>query len=232
VSAAQDNHPGARRPERGLDRESAQQSGQRGQRPGRPATRPPAGHPKLLIKERLLSAWLGDKRLTELSLPRRFPIVQFPSLPLIVAFLASAAGKFLNGSAHSYAASASCLDCARLARRHHAHQPAHLCRRFAPEPRLRAAGHTRCSCRAVRRRRQLFGYPLPVAPGTGHHLPFRCRTPHARGQRLREARIEQAPFIRGTSATSGVAESVGMPTWPTLIVRACSRWRGAGCACR
>ena len=62
-----------------------------------------------MIKERLLSLWLGYKRLTGLSLPRRFPIVQFPNLPLIVAFLAGAAGKFLNGSAHSYAASASCL---------------------------------------------------------------------------------------------------------------------------
>lgn len=63
----------------------------------------------LMIKERLLSVWLGYKRLTGLSFPRRFPIVQFPNLPLIVAFLASAAGKFLNGSAHSYAASASYL---------------------------------------------------------------------------------------------------------------------------
>jgi hypothetical protein len=50
----------------------------------------------LMIKERLLSVWLGYKRLTELSFPRRFPIVQFPNLPLIVAFLASAAGKFLR----------------------------------------------------------------------------------------------------------------------------------------
>ena len=63
----------------------------------------------MMIKERLLSVWLGYKRLTELSLPRRFPIVQFPNLPLIVAFLAGAAAKFLNGSAHSYAASASSL---------------------------------------------------------------------------------------------------------------------------
>ena len=62
-----------------------------------------------MIKERLLSVWLGYKRLTELSFPRRFPIVQFPSLPLLVALLAGAAGKFLNGSAHPYAASVSGL---------------------------------------------------------------------------------------------------------------------------
>jgi hypothetical protein len=47
--------------------------------------------------------------LTGLSFPRRFPIVQFPNLPLIVAVLAGAAGKFLDSSAHSYAASVSYL---------------------------------------------------------------------------------------------------------------------------
>jgi hypothetical protein len=63
----------------------------------------------LMIKERLLSVWLAYKRLTELSFPRRFPIVQFPNLPLIVAVLAGEAGKFLDGSAHSYVTSVSYL---------------------------------------------------------------------------------------------------------------------------
>jgi len=63
----------------------------------------------LMIKERLLSAWLAYKRLTGLSFPRSYPIVQFPSLPLIVALLAGTAGKFLDGSAHSYATSVSYL---------------------------------------------------------------------------------------------------------------------------
>jgi hypothetical protein len=54
-------------------------------------------------------AWLAYKRLTGLSFPRRFPVVQFPNLPLIVAALAGAAGKFPDGSAHSYAASVSYL---------------------------------------------------------------------------------------------------------------------------
>jgi hypothetical protein len=62
-----------------------------------------------MMKERLLSVWLAYKRLTQLSFPRRFPIVQFPNLPLIVAFLAGEAGKFVDGSAHSYAASVSYL---------------------------------------------------------------------------------------------------------------------------
>jgi hypothetical protein len=62
-----------------------------------------------MIKERLLSVWPAYKRLTELSFPRRFPIVQFPNLPLIVAVLAGEAGKFLDGGEHSYAASVSYL---------------------------------------------------------------------------------------------------------------------------
>jgi hypothetical protein len=36
-------------------------------------------------------------------------LVQFPNLPLIVAFLAGEAGKFAGGSAHSYTASVSYL---------------------------------------------------------------------------------------------------------------------------
>jgi hypothetical protein len=52
----------------------------------------------LMIEERLLRVWLAYKRLTELSFPRRFPVVQFPNLPLIVAVLAGEAGKFLGGT--------------------------------------------------------------------------------------------------------------------------------------
>jgi hypothetical protein len=68
-----------------------------------------SGGQLLRIKERLLRTRLAGKRLTGLSFPRRFPIVQFPNLPLIVAVLAGAAGKFLDGSAHSYAVSVSYL---------------------------------------------------------------------------------------------------------------------------
>jgi hypothetical protein len=63
----------------------------------------------LRIKERRLRVWPAYKRLTGLSFPRRFPIAQFPNLPLIVAILAGEVGKFLHGSAHSYAASVSYL---------------------------------------------------------------------------------------------------------------------------
>jgi hypothetical protein len=57
----------------------------------------------------LLRVWPAYKRLTELSFPRRFPIAQFPNLPLIVAILDGEVGKFLDGSAHSYAESVSYL---------------------------------------------------------------------------------------------------------------------------
>jgi hypothetical protein len=53
--------------------------------------------------------WLAFKRLTALGFPRRFPIVQFPNLPLIAAFLAGEVGTFVRGAAHSFAASASYL---------------------------------------------------------------------------------------------------------------------------
>jgi hypothetical protein len=49
------------------------------------------------------------KRLTALGFPRRFPIVQFPNLPLIVAFLAGEAALGLHGEAHFYARSVAYL---------------------------------------------------------------------------------------------------------------------------
>jgi len=53
--------------------------------------------------------WRRFKRLTQLSFPRRFPIVQFPNAPLIVASLAGEAGNFVNGNEHTYMASVSYL---------------------------------------------------------------------------------------------------------------------------
>ena len=47
--------------------------------------------------------WLAFKRLTQLGFPPRFPIVQFPNLPLTVAFVAGAASKSLHGADHRYA---------------------------------------------------------------------------------------------------------------------------------
>jgi hypothetical protein len=57
----------------------------------------------------LARVWLAFKRLTKLGFPRRFPIVQFPNLPLIIAFVAGEAGRFVHGSDHTYTASVSYL---------------------------------------------------------------------------------------------------------------------------
>ena len=61
------------------------------------------------MRASLLSAWLAFKRLTELGFPRRFPIVQFPNLPLIVALLAGEAGTFIDGAGHRYAVAVAYL---------------------------------------------------------------------------------------------------------------------------
>jgi hypothetical protein len=57
----------------------------------------------------LLAAWRAFKRLTQLGFPRRFPIVQFPNLPLIVAFVAGEASQHVNGAQHPYLVSVSYL---------------------------------------------------------------------------------------------------------------------------
>jgi hypothetical protein len=62
-----------------------------------------------VVAERLRGGWRAYKRLTELSFPIRFPIVQFPNLPLIIAFAAGPAAMFLHGSPHFYAQAVSYL---------------------------------------------------------------------------------------------------------------------------
>jgi hypothetical protein len=56
-----------------------------------------------------VNVWPAFKRLTELGFPRRFPIVQFPNVPLILAVLAGAAGMFVDGTAHTYTSSVAYL---------------------------------------------------------------------------------------------------------------------------
>jgi hypothetical protein len=57
----------------------------------------------------LASVRLAYRRVAGFSFPRRFPIVQFPNLALIVGLGAAEAAKFLDGSAHSYAIAVSYL---------------------------------------------------------------------------------------------------------------------------
>jgi hypothetical protein len=60
-------------------------------------------------KRRLRTGWAQFKRLTQIGLPRRFPVVQFPNAPLILAFLAGAVGSHMHGAARSYATAAAYL---------------------------------------------------------------------------------------------------------------------------
>jgi hypothetical protein len=54
-------------------------------------------------------AWGQFRRLTQIGLPPRFPIVQFPNAPLILAFLAGAAASDMHGASRSYATAAAYL---------------------------------------------------------------------------------------------------------------------------
>jgi hypothetical protein len=49
------------------------------------------------------------KRLTQIGLPRRFPIVQFPNAPLIIAFLAGQVAERMHGQGHADASAISYL---------------------------------------------------------------------------------------------------------------------------
>ena len=60
-------------------------------------------------RQPLRSGWRQFKRLTQIGLPRRFPIVQFPNAPLILAFLAGTVGSQMHGAARSYATAAAYL---------------------------------------------------------------------------------------------------------------------------
>jgi hypothetical protein len=57
----------------------------------------------------LRAGWAQFKRLTQIGLPRRFPIVQFPNAPLILAFLAGVLGSQMHGATRSYATAAAYL---------------------------------------------------------------------------------------------------------------------------
>jgi hypothetical protein len=55
------------------------------------------------------AAWRRFKRLTRLSFPRSFPIVQFPNAPLIIAFAAGLLARDVQGPAHACAFAVSFL---------------------------------------------------------------------------------------------------------------------------
>jgi hypothetical protein len=52
------------------------------------------------------------RRLTQLSFPRSYPIVQFPNAPLILAFVAGMVAQYSRGREHSGAQAVSYLSMA------------------------------------------------------------------------------------------------------------------------
>jgi hypothetical protein len=56
-----------------------------------------------------LVLWRRLKRLTQFAWPRRFPIVQFPNAPLIIALIAGETAKQTHGTSSDYASSVSYL---------------------------------------------------------------------------------------------------------------------------
>jgi hypothetical protein len=65
--------------------------------------------PGIEARTGLLSIGEAYKRVTALSFPPRFPIIQFPNLPLALAFAAGWTATALSGPAHSYAQAVSYL---------------------------------------------------------------------------------------------------------------------------
>ncbi len=51
----------------------------------------------------LRRGWAWFKRLTQIGLPPRFPIVQFPNAPLIIAFVAALVAGHIAGPNRTYA---------------------------------------------------------------------------------------------------------------------------------
>ena len=62
-----------------------------------------------LILKAPVTAWCGFKRLTQVSFPRSYPIVQFPNAPLILAFSSGLLANHTHGRDHSYAQAISYL---------------------------------------------------------------------------------------------------------------------------
>ena len=60
----------------------------------------------------LVAAWRAFKRLTQLSFPKSYPIVQFPNAPLIIAFVSGLVAHHSHGDLHAYAQAASYLSMA------------------------------------------------------------------------------------------------------------------------
>jgi hypothetical protein len=59
-----------------------------------------------------VAGWRAFRRLTQLSFPRSYPIVQFPNAPLILAFVSGLLAHHIHGREHSDAQAVSYLSMA------------------------------------------------------------------------------------------------------------------------
>src|ERR1700733_4533331 len=53
------------------------------------------------VRDGGVAGWRAFQRLTQLSFPRCYPIVQFPNLPLILAFVSGLAAHYTHGQEHA-----------------------------------------------------------------------------------------------------------------------------------
>jgi hypothetical protein len=59
-----------------------------------------------------VAGWRAFRRLTQLSFPRCYPIIQFPNAPLILAFVSGLVAAHSRGPQHAYAQAVSYLSMA------------------------------------------------------------------------------------------------------------------------
>ena len=70
---------------------------------------PSADRLRHLVLTAPVACWHAFKRLTELSFPRSYPILQFPNAPLILAFASGLVAHSTHGRVHSDAQAISYL---------------------------------------------------------------------------------------------------------------------------
>jgi hypothetical protein len=70
---------------------------------------PPIDASRHAILNAPVKCWRAFKRLTQLSFPRSYPIVQFPNAPLILAFASGLLAHHSHGLEHAYAQAISYL---------------------------------------------------------------------------------------------------------------------------
>jgi hypothetical protein len=58
--------------------------------------------PRELRRSAFSPAWQAFKHLTTLGYPRRFPVVQFPNLPLIIGLMSGYGSRYVGGTGHAY----------------------------------------------------------------------------------------------------------------------------------